>query len=347
MKLNIKSTICTVVLIFILYGLFVHSAYARRMHNIFDFNRMPEDFQQLREVLLKIEEFIPRIQFEQKFLDSPKDLDFVLGKMKENGITPEFILDFYRLVEGIETAASEKLNTTIKTDRIFFKPIGNNAEASLVSISDSGKISLYRIEQDDFKNKDNVSVLIFNLEYLFDAYNITGGQYKEALKALIAHELGHNLSDVETTGDSIRQMQSGFNSRYTSIMLSNPSPHNDKFPIGFVMNRLNEIIADTIAAQLTGLEAMRARDRFEGATVGRSYYLLQPFLDAAPRSYMTVYDAWRIAKARFLGLDDIADVIRKQLYMSNSISEHREAFQQLVEYFNSCFKYWGLNIPGG
>ena len=86
---------------------------------------------------------------------------------------------------------------------------------------------------------------------------------------------------------------------------------------------------------------MRTRDRFEGADEGLPYYLWQP-LDESPRPYMTIYDAWRVAKARFLGLNDIADAIEKQF----TVSEDREVFQQLVEDFKHCFKYWGLNISG-
>jgi len=345
MKPNIKSITLIIVLLLSIQGIFVNSAFARRVHYVFDFSRMPENIQQLKEALLKIEEFIPRIRFEQRFLDSPEDLQFILGEMKNNGITPVFILDFYRLVEEIEAVASEKLNTTIKTDRIFLKPRGNNASANIVVNTDINEVSYYRIEPENFENKRRVFVLIFDLDNLFNAYKTTEGNYKEALKALIAHELGHNLSDVETTGDFIEQMQSGFNSRYVSVIQFDFSQHDNRLPVGFIMNRLNEIIADTIALQLAGLGAMRARDKFEGAVVGLPYYLWQS-LDEAPRTYMTIYDAWRVAKARFLGLDDIADAIEKQFYIFAAVSEHREVFQQLVEDFSRCFAYWGLDIPG-
>ena len=297
-------------------------------------------------VLLKIEEQIPRIRFEQDFLDSTESLGFILKEMQSHNITPEFILNFYRLVEEVETAASDKFNIHVKINRIFIKSSGNGAGVDWIKANDLKKVRWYRIEPELFEWRNIVSVLVFDLDDLINYCRITEGERESGLKSLIAHEIGHDISGFKTA-ITVENMQQGLSLDYIDGIRFDFSPYTGELPIGFIFNRLREILADTVALQLTTVQSATARDRMEGLILGFSYDVKHP-LEGGLYSYAMIYDAWRIAKARFLGLNNIADEIQAQaeiLAASSSYSKYPEFLERLISDFGYCFENWRLNTP--
>ncbi|MDP8253729.1 MAG: hypothetical protein P9X27_04950 [Candidatus Kaelpia aquatica] len=332
--------------------LFSCPADARRLRDDIDLKQTPDNIQQLRQALEKVVELVPRIRFDPELINSSQELYFILQKMRELKLSPEFILNVHQIIEEVEAVASSKLSIAIKTDLILIRPKGCNAGADLVTRNEGVEMAWLGIDDRRFGNKEYLSVIELDLDGLFELYELTSGNYADVLTTVIAHELGHNLSELSarTNNDLIRLIQEGFNSRYAGVIQFDFSSYSVYFDNGYlsvekledVIGRLHEIIADKIASQLTNISSMIAREEMEEAKREIVHDVL------VPNGIDIIYDAWRVAKVRFLGLNDEATMIEsnfEKLAMESGQSEQIKLFRKLVFDFESCYRNWGLNVP--
>jgi len=324
----------TIGLILLLVACFALPADARVMRTDvdFDFSRMPENIQQLKQALENIEELTLRITFNCELMNSPEELAFVLQKMRKFNLTPEFILKVHRIIKGVEANVSYKLNTPIRTDLILIRPKGHDAGADLVTVDEKVEISWLGLNERMFEDKKYISIISIDLDGLFEAYEIVRSDYVDSLKALVAHELGHNLSEFPTraNGDLVYLIQEGFDSRYVGVVQFNFIPYREDLSLEDIVGRLHEIIADKIALQLTDISSMIAKEKMEGAKHGVKYDVLRTYDMELNDNINIVYDAWRVAKARFLDLDDIANEIKSRFERLAMGPKQVDTFRQLI-----------------
>ncbi|MDP8215784.1 MAG: hypothetical protein P9L98_00465 [Candidatus Kaelpia imicola] len=333
-----------IILFIIGVGLTLSSpADARRIKEETDFNRIPENIRELSETLAKIEELFPRIKFQKEPAFDSGNLHLLLKAMREHNIKPSFILDFYRIIEEVEDLASNRFNKEIKTDGILFRFKGANAGAAIVKLNQADLFWHEGITPDLFTDKDYVSILSFDLDNLFEIYEEMGDDYILAAKTMIAHELGHNLSElpIATYEEQLITLQQGFYSEYIGLIQFDFAPYQNNFPLDVLLGRFHEVLADAIAYQIVGDSLRSCWTMIDDRAVE---YMRK---NGLTESAKVVFDAWRIAKSIFLGFNDQATTLNIQVEeLLRSIDHYNElsTFRDLVFDFTEYYQMWGVSI---
>lgn len=344
-KLKIIGSICLALIGSVLFWL--NSTSGRVVRDNEYFSKRPKTVQELRSMLKEIEEKIPRLKFDPNFINDAEKLQALLHEIQRLNIVPEFIIEINQLIEDVESVAAEKLQSPVTTDIIYITELGTISGASLVTKEDEELISKFGIDSANFATKNEISVIKFSLNGLLKIYEVTNGIYKESIKGLIAHELGHNLSGLSRTipdGAWKSQIQAGFQHQHVKVVQFDFTSYDNLLPYYVIIDRLKEIVADKIALQLTSTSTWLSSEKVLGAIDGYDYALLTP-LDAGPKSIITIFYAWKIATARAFGLTEVADSIKRKFGSLSTNPEHQEIFNKLIIDFENCFERYGLEIP--